>query len=214
MRPLRTGQEAVLSWSAGAIDCRVVAAAGSYVLLRPLSSMALMDEPPGGQCSLTYLDGMVPMGWDGQVEPASVPGELRFRTEAGVQADRRSSVRVPIFVDAVVHALGAPTECQVLDVSAGGMRLRTAKRRFAVGSVVHIRAQLPNAGPAVDADAVVRQSEPGVAAVEFTNLRADVAREIGAWTVERLRASLPDAPQPSSAGSTSPPTTASTASRL
>lgn len=190
MRLLRTGQETVLSWSAGAVDCQVVAAAGPFVLLRPVEVPAEAEGPPAGASSLTYLDGMVPMGWDGQVEPAAAPGELRFCVDGGRPADRRSAVRIPVTAEAVVHALGAENGCRVIDVSAGGMRLRTPDRRFAVGSTVHVRAQLPANGPAVDCQAVVRSSEPGIAAVEFATLAPDRAQEIGVWAVERLRSSL------------------------
>ena len=190
MRPLRNGQETVLSWSAGAIDCRVVAAAGAFVLLRPQASLANVEAPPSGPCSLMYLDGMVPMGWDGQVEPGSTPGELRFRVDGGLAADRRSAVRIPVMADAEVVALGSRLPCRVLDVSAGGMRLRTPKRRLAVGSRIHVRAQLPNGGPVIDTDAIVRQTEPGVAAIEFFNLHPDTTLAIGMWAVERMRSAL------------------------
>ncbi len=133
---------------------------------------------------------MVPMGWDGQVEAASAPGELRFRVDGGLAADRRSAVRVPIAAEAVVRALGADNDCRVIDISAGGMRLRTPGRRFAPGTTVHVRSQLPAGGPMLDCNAVVRQAEPGIAAVEFADLPAERAAEIGLWAVERLRSSL------------------------
>src|SRR4051794_41747714 len=78
MRLLRPGQDTVLSWRSGAVECRVVAAAGQFVLLRPERRDAL-GTVPSGACSLTYLDGMVPMGWDGQVEAGGPPGGLRVR---------------------------------------------------------------------------------------------------------------------------------------
>jgi hypothetical protein len=190
MRPLRNGQETVLSWSAGAVDCRVVAAAGSYILLRPLAGVFVAEEPPEGPCSLTYLDGMVPMGWDGRVECGSTPGDLRFRVDRGLAADRRSAVRIPVTGDAEVVHLGARLACRVLDVSSGGMRLRTPKRRLAVGSKIHVKAQLPGDGPAVDTAAIVRQTEPGVAAVEFVALPPNTAQAIGVWAVERMRSAL------------------------
>src|SRR4051794_37342270 len=104
MRPLRSGDEAQLGWNGGAVTCRVGAAAGAYVLLRPERGIATPDGP----CSLPYLDGRIPMGWDGTVDAAAHPSELRFRvTDSGRVADRRSSVRIP--VEAPVQlAVGGP----------------------------------------------------------------------------------------------------------
>jgi PilZ domain len=187
---LRPGQETVLSWSAGAVDCQVVAAAGSFVLLRPERPAAIGEELPSGQCSLTFLEGMIPMGWDGMVEFGSEPGELRFRVAAsGTSADRRSSVRLPVMVSATVTAAGEVHECPMLDISAGGMRFKVAKR-IVPGTSVHVRVVLPNGGPLIDSDAVSRASDPGFAAVEFTAMHAATAQEIGAWTVSQLRAGL------------------------
>jgi PilZ domain-containing protein len=189
MRPLRPGQETVLSWGAGAVDCRVVAAAGSFILLTPKQ----VDDDwtvPAGACSLTYLDGMIPVGWDGQVEGGPVAGELRFRiADNGGEVDRRSAVRIPVFGNVTVTHAGSPVETQLLDVSAGGMRFRYV-RRLPVGAAVRVRTELPGGGPVVEADAVVRVSEPGITAVEYTALHGVDAQEIGAWSVSRLRASL------------------------
>lgn len=189
MRPLRTGEETVLAWPTGALDCQVVAVAGSFVLLRPLNLVRTRESPPAGECSLTYLDGMIPMGWDGRVEPASVPGELRFRIDGDLMADRRSAVRLPVFAEIDVTAEGATRRCSLLDVSAGGARFRFPDR-LVPGTLVELRGPLPADGPHLDAEAIVRGSEPGIAAVEFTELRATTAQEIGAWTVGRLRAAL------------------------
>jgi hypothetical protein len=190
MSSLRTGQEVVLSWSSGATDCHVVAAAGAFVLLRPQRAGRLLDGVPG-PCTLTFLDGMVPMGWDGDVEFGSVPGELRFRVEGGDRgADRRSSVRLPIFATIEVTAEDRTYSAQMLDVSAGGMRYR-APIRPAVGAAVRVRTRLPGEGPEIDADAVVRLSEPGgVVAVEYTGFRAGSPQDIGGWTVAQLRRTL------------------------
>jgi PilZ domain len=181
--------ETVLSWRSGAVECRVVAAAGQFVLLRPERREAL-GTVPSGECSLTYLDGMVPMGWDGSVEAGGHPGELRFRVGGGeLQADRRSSARVPVFASVEVEVPGQDTfEGQLLDVSAGGMRFR-ALSRIGIGTPVHVRSTL-HEGLVVDADAVVRASEPSVASVEFTAMHGADAQAIGAWTVGVLRASL------------------------
>ena len=178
----------MLSWYAGAVDCQVVAAAGSFVLLRP---ERVRHAPPEGSCSLTYLDGMVPVGWDGMVELGSEPGELRFRVQEGLPADRRSSVRLPVMATVEVSVAGhaGVGTFQLLDISAGGMRFADT-RRLDPGTVVHVRTALPGNGPVVDADAVVRISEPGTTAVEFSRFNGDGAQAIGAWTVARLRASL------------------------
>ena len=64
MKHLRSGQDTVLSLGGRAVECKVVAAAGRFVLLRPERKA---DVFPFGRCSLTYLSGMVPMGWDGTV---------------------------------------------------------------------------------------------------------------------------------------------------
>src|SRR4051812_36827208 len=124
MRPLRSGDEAQLAWNGGTVACHVVAAAGAYVLLRPAHGVVT----PEGPCSLTYLDGRIPMGWDGVVEPGAHPSELRFRVpETAGQADRRSSVRIPVEAPVLLAApdVGEPVaEGRLIDVSAGGMRLR------------------------------------------------------------------------------------------
>ena len=188
MRLLRPGQDTVLSWRSGAVECRVVAAAGQFVLLRP--ERADPSDVPEGDCSLTYLDGMVPMGWDGIVEPGGASGELRFRVgAAGLAADRRSSARVPLSAAVAVELDDGETlAAALMDVSAGGLRFR-APGRLAPGTAVHVRCEL-HEGVELDADAVVRTSEPGVASVEFTALHGADAQTIGAWTVGVLRASL------------------------
>jgi hypothetical protein len=189
MRLLRPGQDTVLSWRSGAVECRVVAAAGQFVLLRPERRDAV-GAVPSGECSLTYLDGMVPMGWDGSVEAGGHPGELRFRVGAeDLAADRRSSVRVPLFATVKVTSAGRePVEAQLLDVSAGGMRFR-APGRIPNGTPVRVRSTLHD-GLVVDSDAVVRASDPGLTSVEFTAMHGADAQAIGAWTVSVLRASL------------------------
>jgi hypothetical protein len=188
MRLLRPGQDTVLSWDSGAIECTVVAAAGHYVLLRP-DARALLSEMPGGECSLTYLDGMVPMGWDGLVEFGGQPGELRFRVRAeDTAADRRSSVRVPLRATVEVEHPDGTLEGAMMDVSAGGLRFRH-QGRLPVGTLVRVRSSL-HEGLEIDADAVVRMSEPGVTAVEFTVMHGSDGQAIGAWTVGILRASL------------------------
>jgi hypothetical protein len=189
MRPLRPGQETVLSWRAGALECRVVAAAGQFVLLSPAPVTDPFARPPYGDCSLTYLDGLVPVGWDGAVEPGGHPGELRFRVrDAADAADRRSAVRIPVFADVQVAASDEVFDGPLLDVSAGGLRFRH-KGRIAPGTVVRALAVLSES-LVIDADAVVRASEPGVTSLEFTEMRGANAQAIGAWTVGVLRASV------------------------
>jgi hypothetical protein len=189
MPQLRTGQDIVLAWPSGSTDCRVVAAAGSFVLLRPARTGALLDGIPG-PCSLTFLDGMIPMGWDGTVEFGSEAGELRFRlADSETPAERRSAVRLPIFAQVEVTTDGQVSTAQMLDVSATGLRCRGVGH-VAVGSTARVRVQIPG-GPLVDADGVVRLSEPGaVLAVEFTTFHASTPAEIGSWTVGQLRQSL------------------------
>jgi hypothetical protein len=189
MRPLRSGQETVLSWKDGAVECRVVAAAGAYILLHPDRHLDPFSAP-AGQASLTYLEGMVPMGWDGEVSAGAEPGELRFRVGgADTAADRRSSVRVPLF--AAVRITGADGEVhagQLLDVSAGGMRFRHSLY-LAAGHTLRVMSALPD-GIVIDAEAVVRAAEVGVAAVEFTQMHAADRDTVGRWTVSVMRASL------------------------
>lgn len=186
MRPLSPGQDTVLSWPAGAIDCRVIAAAGSFVLLRPERIHAMAQELPGSKCSLTFLDGMIPMGWDGRVEYGSEPGELRFHSTE--TADRRSAVRLPIFADVSITIDGRVLDGQLLDISAGGMRFRIPER-VERGVNLRVRVVLPD-GPTVEADGSIRAAEPGIASVEFTQLYNVTMQEIGAWTVGRLRSAL------------------------
>jgi len=189
MRPLSSGQDTVLSWRTGALECRVVAAAGDYVLLRP----EVPVDPafaPRGAASLTYLDGMVPMGWDGDVQPGGEFGELRFQvTDPDRTADRRSSVRVPIFaavrivdVDATVHS------GHLLDVSAGGMRFRHPGR-FEEGAMLRVLCALSEE-LVIDSDAIVRAAQQGVTSVEFTHMRCASRDTIARWTVGLLRQGL------------------------
>jgi hypothetical protein len=189
MHRLRPGQDIVLSWRAGAVECRVIAAAGRFVLLRADRDADPAAPPPAGSCSLTYLEGMVPMGWDGSVEPGGHPGELRFRvSDQERSADRRSAVRVPVAADVRLEHGPDVIEGRLLDVSAGGLRVRHPGR-IPAGSPVHLRAELPG-GLVIDAAAVVRTSEPGISSVEFTALHAADAQAIGAWTVQVMRAAL------------------------
>ena len=178
----------MLSWRSGALECRVVAAAGQFVLLRP-EPLLQKSVPPTGTCSLTYLDGMVPVGWDGAVEPGGHPGELRFRVrDAEDAADRRSAVRIPVFADATVSASTEIFEGPLLDVSAGGLRF-SHRGRIPSGTLVRVKVEL-SADIVIDADAVVRASEPGVTSLQFTQMRGADAQAIGAWTVAVLRSSL------------------------
>lgn len=189
MKSLRLGQDVVLSWPSGAADCRVIASAGGFVLLRPERVNDLQDGIPG-PCTLTFLDGMIPMGWDGQIEFGAEAGELRFRLDNPASgAERRSSVRLPVFVEVMVATGDSELRGQMLDLSAGGMRFR-GTGRHEVGSLVRVFTQLPN-GPALDAHGSVRMSDPGgVVAIEFTAFHVGSAQEIGAWTVGQLRLAL------------------------
>lgn len=189
MLTVRPGQDTVLSWPAGAVDCRVVAAAGAFVLLQAERFATTTTDPPRGRCALTFLDGMVAMGWDGTVVPGQTDGELRFRILDGHgAADRRSSVRLPHFADLTATVNGQSFAVQMLDVSAGGTRF-LAPMQFETDSPVHVRSQLAE-GLVLDADGIIRTSEPTITAIEFTALHEASAQEIGAWTVDRLRASL------------------------
>jgi hypothetical protein len=191
MQLLRPGQDIVLASSEGAVDCRVVATAGHYVLLRPDKPADVHLEPTfAGRSSLTYLDGMIPMGVDGAVEPGSHAGELRFHVdEAQEPVDRRSAVRVPVFGQIVARlADGEPIHGHVLELSARGLRFRHPGP-VATGSPIRVRAELPG-GLVVDADAVVRTVQAGLTSVEFTTMHAATGPEIGEWTVNILRAHL------------------------
>jgi PilZ domain len=189
MKSLRPGQDIVLAWPSAAADCRVIAAAGAFVLLQPQHFDPQGVDIPG-PCTLTFLDGMIPMGWEGTVEFGSAAGELRFQlAEADAGAERRSSVRLPIFAEVMVASETEEIRGQMLDISAGGMRFR-GTGRHALDSLLRVYSQLPN-GPAVDAHGKVRISEPsGVTAIEFAAFRVGSAEEIGAWTVGQLRQSL------------------------
>jgi hypothetical protein len=179
MRPLRPAEATRLSWRGGAVECRVVAAAGSFVLLRPTR----ITLAPVGACTLSTLGGR-PVTWDGEVTLAPHPHELRFRVTGGRPADRRTAVRVPVCAPVEVTAPTGSLEGELLDVSAGGMRFRRAGR-LPAGTPVHVHAELPD-GPVVDADAVVRACDGDSCAVRFSSTRGDV----GSWTVDRLRSVL------------------------
>jgi hypothetical protein len=190
MRPLRPGQDIVLSSKEGAVDCRVVAAAGRYILLQPAKPGDMYMTYFQGTSWLTYLDGMIPMGWDGTVEEGSRPGELRFCVgDTSRAADRRSTVRLPIFAQIVARAAtGDPIHGHVLDISAGGLRFRHPGR-FEAGTPLRIRAELPG-GLVVDAEAIARTVEKGITSLEFLTMYGASMGEIGEWTVNVLRAHL------------------------
>ena len=63
-----------------------------------------------------------------------------------------------------VPAGGEPVAGSLLDVSAGGLRFRHAGR-LDVGTMLRATTTLPD-GLHIDADAVVRASEPGVTSVD------------------------------------------------
>jgi PilZ domain len=188
---IRSGQEIVLSSMDGAVDCRVVAAAGYYVLLRPSKprDVEFASTFSGRRSSLTFLDGMIPTGVDGAVEAGVRPGELRFHVEEEV--DRRTAVRVPVYAQVVARLpSGEPIHGQVLDVSAGGLRFRHSSRlRVAAGTPVRVRSDLPM-GLTIDAEGVVRMAIAGVISIEFSSMHANTAAEIGRWSVNVLRAHL------------------------
>ncbi len=186
---MRSGQDTVLSWSSGSAECRVIAAAGAFVLLRPVQLDRLNEAVPG-VCTLSFLDGMIPVGWDGSAVWSAEPGEVRFRVDEEAETpDRRSSVRLPIFAEVMVATPDREVRGQVLDVSAGGMRFRGTGRHKR-DTVLRVHCQLPG-GPILDAQGVVRISElSGVTAIEFTAFHAGSAAAVGAWTVAQLRQSL------------------------
>jgi PilZ domain-containing protein len=188
---IRPGQDIVLSSSDGAVECHVVAAAGYYVLLRPVKprDLEFASTFAGRRSSLTYLDGKVPAGVDGAVEAGTKPNELRFRVEEEV--DRRSSVRVPVYGKVVARIAGVePVHGELLDISAGGLRFRhQTKLRIASGTPVRIRTELPN-GPVVDADGHVRTAMAGVISVQFSRMHDTSTAELGAWSVNLLRSHL------------------------
>src|SRR5215216_1840962 len=177
---IRPGLDIVLSSNDGAVDCRVVAAAGFYVLLRPNKprDVEFASTFSGRRSSLTFLDGMIPAGVDGAVEAGVRPGELRFKVEEEV--DRRTAARVPVYAQVVARLpSGEPIHGQVLDVSAGGLRFRHGTRlRVAAGTPVRVRTELPQ-DLVVDADAVVRMAIAGVISVEFTQMHGASGADIG-----------------------------------
>ena len=188
--PLRPGQEIVLSSLDGAVDCRVVAAAGEYVLLRPVKpNDVLLAVTFSGVSSLTFLDGMVPVGVDGAVEPGGLDGEIRFHVHEKV--DRRSSVRVPVFADSVARLPNSePLPGTVIDISAGGLRFRhQERRRVMAGTAIRVYCKLPG-DLELDADGIVRSSLAGVVSVQFTRMNGVSSADIGRWTVDVLRAHL------------------------
>jgi hypothetical protein len=188
MSTLRSGQEAVLSWRTGAVECRIVAAAGAFVLLRPERRLDPITSP-NGAASLTYLDGMVPMGFDGDVQSGGEPGELRFRvTDPDRAADRRSAVRVPLFAAVRLNTGEEVLDGQLLDVSAGGMRFRHTGR-LQPGRMIRVLCALEE-GIVVDADAAIRAAEQGVTSVEFVAMHGVDQQTLGRWTVGMLRRAL------------------------
>ncbi len=189
MHTLVSGQEAVLSWVEGSVSCRVIAAAGRYVLLRPER-----DDPfslrPSGTCSLTYLDGVIPMGFDGEVEPAAHPGEFRFRLgDREREAERRLTARVAADAPVWVAVAGEVIRGRLFDVSAGGMRFRHPVRLGGVGDPIRVVCELDD-GLRIDADAVICTADVGVCSIRFTELHDADAQAIGAWTINQLRRSL------------------------
>lgn len=188
---LAPGQDTVLSLHRMSVDCRVVAAAGAFVLLKSRGEELPHEALPAKDCVLSFMDGMVPMVWDGEVQPGAEAGELRFQLAAQERAtDRRSAVRLPVVALVTATVDGVASRGQMLDISAGGLRYRHpvqlgADRRVRVG------VTLPRGGPYVEAEAVVRQSTPtGVTSVEFTAMHGASVQDIGAWTIGWLRESL------------------------
>jgi hypothetical protein len=188
---IRPGQEIVLSSNDGAVDCHVIAAAGYYVLLRASKpgDIEFASTFAGRRSSLTYLDGRVPTGVDGAVEAGKNWDELRFRVEEEV--DRRTSVRVPVYAKIVARLPGGQSvHGTVLDVSAGGLRMRHgAKLRVPSGTPMRVRTELPG-GLILDSDAVIRTAMAGVISAEFTRMHGASKADIGAWGVDILRKHL------------------------
>jgi hypothetical protein len=189
MHSLRSGQEAVLSWPEGSISCRVIAAAGRFVLLKPERDDPFSSRPHGA-CSLTYLDGVIPMGFDGDVEPAAFPGEFRFRVgEREPAAERRATARVAADAPVWINVGPDVVKGRLLDLSAGGARFRHASRIGGPGSRVRVITELPD-GLRIDAESIVCAAEVGVSSVRFESLYDASAADIGAWTINELRRSL------------------------
>lgn len=188
---LAPGQDAVLSLGRTDVDCRVVASAGAFVLLQPRNDDVPTGAVPARGCSLSFMDGLIPMVWEGEVAPGSAPGELRFQLGGREHAtDRRSSVRLPVTATVTATVDGGKAQGQLLDVSAGGMRYRHPVQ-LAAGQLVRVATVLPHEGPVIDAEAVVRQSAPtGVTAVQFTAMYGASVQDVGGWTITWLRDSL------------------------
>jgi hypothetical protein len=186
MRHLEPGQEVVLASADAAIDGRVIAVAGRYVLIHRDHGPDVEQDDAWSNATLTYLEGLLPMTCDGSVYPGARPEEVRFFTAYGTPVvERRGDVRVPVASSIALSThSGSTLHGQLIDLSAGGLRMRHSGRLMR-GIQVRVRVELPNL--VIDADAVTHRVELGGTTLRFTRFHAGSSPQISEWAVALLR---------------------------
>ncbi len=154
---------------------RVTAVGKRHILLSSFADAG--ESPVGPDFMVAALEGVGPQGVsrvEGAVASvASVAARqaLTFKpADPSVLRQRRSTPRVALDRGVLLtHAEGAeaPVAGRVLDISAGGMRLRSAAS-FAVGETVHVDLDPRSVSRPLDAEGrIVRVQADGECAIVF-----------------------------------------------
>lgn len=173
--------------------CLVVAVAGTWVLLAAADRTAQLPAWIDGDVYLVFFESVYPIRLRGRVEPGRVPGELRFTTVSSIghHPEPREAPRVNVTLSAsILTADGHMIDGEVLDISAGGLKLRYHES-LAAGATARVRLQLLD-GPLIDVDVEVANLRPGSSSVRFLHFRAGSAQEVAEWCMDHLRAGARD----------------------
>ena len=170
----------------GRLAGRVVATAGPWTLLSLADPAALAPEWLDGEVHVVFFEGADAVKLRGSAQPGDRPGELRFLAGPAGKEDARRAPRVPMMQNAtLLGPSGALLEAEVVDLGAGGVRVRH-HGSFVSGDRVRIQLKLPD-GPRVDADAVVKESWNGTSVLVFVDFRTVGGQSIAEWCVDELR---------------------------
>ncbi len=174
MQRLREGEWATLTppndelLSPPPVACAVVMIEGPEATLLALGEL----RPPPTRASMLsflYLGRLV--GLKGRVTAGGSPDELRFRVCDGVELPHRAASRLDLEMPLRVSReppAGTSDEC-LRDISSGGLRFEPSTRPD-IGEQVTVSFALPDAGPPIQASAVVVRHAGADVAAQFTTM--------------------------------------------
>lgn len=105
--------------------------------------------------------------------------------------EQRRYFRCSIGVVARLGLEGADIDCESVNISEGGMAVRTAVA-FKTGARVQVQFTLPEIDSAFSVESTICWRRDGVVGLQFTSLSATQTAELQEWLARRLEESFPE----------------------